>query len=50
MQTANTERDAALRAVINDGAGLDVIGTSVIGLVVWGVLAFLIAARLFKWE
>ncbi|RPH36873.1 MAG: ABC transporter permease [Chloroflexi bacterium] len=40
----------ALRAVINDGAGLDVIGTSVIGLVVWGVLSFLIAARLFKWE
>ncbi len=40
----------ALRAVINDGAGLDVIGTDVIGLAVWGVISFAIAARLFKWE
>ena len=40
----------ALRAVINDGAGLDVIGTDVIGLAVWGVISFVIATRLFKWE
>jgi ABC-2 type transport system permease protein len=40
----------ALRDVINDGAGLDVIGTDVIGLVVWGVISFIIATRLFKWE
>ena len=40
----------ALRAVINDGAGLDVIGTDVIGLAVWGVISFFIATRLFKWE
>jgi ABC-2 type transport system permease protein len=40
----------ALRAVINDGAGLDVIGTDVIGLAVWAVIAFAIATRLFKWE
>jgi ABC-2 type transport system permease protein len=40
----------ALRAVINDGAGLDVIGTDVIGLAVWGVISFAIATRLFKWE
>jgi ABC-2 type transport system permease protein len=40
----------ALRDVINDGAGLDVIGTDVIGLVVWGVISFVIATRLFKWE
>jgi ABC-2 type transport system permease protein len=40
----------ALRAVINDGAGLDVIGTDVIGLAVWAVISFVIATRLFKWE
>jgi ABC-2 type transport system permease protein len=40
----------ALRAVINDGAGLDVIGTDVIGLAVWGVLMFVVATRLFSWE
>jgi len=40
----------ALRAVINDGAGLDVIGTDVIGLAIWGVITFVIATRLFRWE
>jgi ABC-2 type transport system permease protein len=40
----------ALRAVINDGAGLDVIGTDVIGLAVWAVISFVIATRLFTWE
>lgn len=40
----------ALRAVINDGAGLNVIGTDVLGLTVWGVISFVIATRLFTWE
>ncbi|MGH2489211.1 MAG: ABC transporter permease [Candidatus Limnocylindria bacterium] len=40
----------ALRDVINDGAGLDIIGTDIIGLAIWAVIAFLIATRLFKWE
>ncbi len=40
----------ALRAVINDGAGLDVIGPDIIGLAIWGVISFVIAVRLFKWE
>ncbi|MGH2463212.1 MAG: ABC transporter permease [Candidatus Limnocylindria bacterium] len=40
----------ALRAVINDGAGLNVIGTDVIGLFVWAVITFLVATRLFRWE
>ncbi|HEY7737880.1 MAG TPA: ABC transporter permease [Candidatus Limnocylindria bacterium] len=40
----------ALRAVINDGAGLDVIGPDIIGLAVWAVISFVIATRLFKWE
>jgi ABC-2 type transport system permease protein len=40
----------ALRAVINDGAGLDVIGTDVLGLAVWAVISFVIATRLFSWE
>jgi ABC-2 type transport system permease protein len=40
----------ALRAVINDGAGLDVIGPDLIGLAIWAVISFIIATRLFKWE
>jgi ABC-2 type transport system permease protein len=40
----------ALRAVINDGAGLDVIGTDVVGLAIWAVITFVIATRLFRWE
>ena len=40
----------ALRAVINDGAGLDVIGPDLIGLAVWAVISFVIATRLFTWE
>ena len=40
----------ALRAVINDGSGLDVIGTDIFGLAVWAVISFVIATRLFKWE
>ena len=40
----------ALRAVINDGAGLDVIGTDVLGLAAWAVITLFIATRLFRWE
>ena len=40
----------ALRAVINDGAGMDVIGTDVIGLGIWAIITFVIATRLFRWE
>ena len=40
----------AMRDVINDGAGLDVIGTDIFGLAVWAVIAFVIATRLFRWE
>jgi ABC-2 type transport system permease protein len=40
----------ALRAVINDGAGLDVIGPDIIGLAIWAIISFVIATRLFKWE
>ena len=40
----------ALRAIVNDGAGLDVIGTDLLGLAVWAVISFVIATRLFRWE
>jgi ABC-2 type transport system permease protein len=40
----------ALRAVINDGAGLSVIGPDLIGLGIWAIISFVIATRLFKWE
>jgi ABC-2 type transport system permease protein len=39
-----------MRAVINNGAGLDVIGKDMIGLVIWGVIAVFAASKLFKWE
>jgi ABC-2 type transport system permease protein len=40
----------ALRAVINDGAGLTVLAPDIIGMAIWGVISFVIATRLFKWE
>ena len=40
----------ALRAIINEGAGIDAIGGDLLGLLVWAVVSFVIATRLFKWE
>ena len=40
----------ALRKITNDGAGVADISQDLLGLMVWAVIAFLIALRLFKWE
>ena len=39
-----------MRAVMNTGAGLDVIAGDFLGLFVWMIIAFFLAYRLFKWE
>ena len=40
----------ALRKVANEGAHLTQIGGELIGMLVWGVIVFVIAVRVFKWE
>lgn len=40
----------ALRAVMNDGAGLVDLGPQLLGMGVWAVITFAIAVWLFKWE
>jgi ABC-2 type transport system permease protein len=40
----------ALRAVMNDGAGLVAVGLSLAILSLWGVVSFIIALRIFRWQ
>ncbi|MGH2356736.1 MAG: ABC transporter permease [Candidatus Limnocylindria bacterium] len=40
----------ALRAVVNDGAGLLSLGPQLLGMGVWAVITFLLAVLLFRWE
>jgi ABC-type multidrug transport system permease subunit len=40
----------ALRAVVNDGAGLAAVGLSIAILSLWGVVSFIIALRIFRWQ
>lgn len=40
----------AMRQVINKGATFGDIRTDLIGLAVWGVIAFVISTRVFRWE
>lgn len=40
----------AMREIMNNGGGLEVIGKDIIGLAVWAVISFAIAYKLFKWE
>jgi ABC-2 type transport system permease protein len=40
----------ALRAVMNDGAGLAAAGLSIGILSLWGVVSFTIALRIFRWQ
>lgn len=42
--------NTALRKIANDGATLDQVLPSLLGLAAWGVVAYLAAARTFKWE
>jgi ABC-2 type transport system permease protein len=40
----------ALRAIVNDGAGLLSLGSQLLGMGVWLVITFVLAVRLFRWE
>lgn len=40
----------ALRAVMNEGAGLWDIGGKLLGLIAWGVVTFFVALKLFRWQ
>jgi ABC-2 type transport system permease protein len=40
----------ALRAIMNDGAGLAAVGFSLGILLLWGVVTFIIALRIFRWQ
>ncbi|MEA2162446.1 MAG: type transport system permease protein [Thermoanaerobaculia bacterium] len=40
----------ALRAVVNDAAGLTQIGFNLMMLAIWGVVTFAIGVRIFRWQ
>jgi ABC-2 type transport system permease protein len=40
----------ALRAVVNEGAGLASLGPELLGMGVWAVITFVLAVRMFRWE
>ena len=40
----------ALRAVVNEGAGLLSLGPQLLGMAVWMVITFVLAVRMFRWE
>lgn len=40
----------ALRAVMNEGAGFFDIGWQLLGLVIWAVVTFVIALKIFRWQ
>ena len=40
----------ALRAIVNDGAGLLSLGPQLLGMGVWVVITFVLAVVLFRWE
>jgi ABC-2 type transport system permease protein len=40
----------ALRAIVNEGAGLLSLGPQLIGMGVWAVITFVLAVLMFRWE
>lgn len=40
----------ALRSVIIDGSGIFAIRYDILGLVIWSIITFVLAVRLFRWE
>ena len=40
----------ALRAIVNEGATMMMLGPQLLGMAVWVVISFVIALRLFRWE
>ena len=45
-----TALNDALRAVINDGATLPAASTQIVILLAWGVVSFVIALKIFRWQ
>jgi ABC-2 type transport system permease protein len=45
-----TPLNNGLRAIINDGAGFEAIGFPLAALTAWGVVAFALALRYFRWR
>lgn len=45
-----TALNDALRAVMNDGAGLAAVGVNLGILSLWGVVCFIVALRIFRWQ
>lgn len=45
-----TQLNDGLRAVMNDGAGLDAVVVPLVNLAVWGVVSFALALRFFRWR
>lgn len=45
-----TAANDALRAIMNEGAGFAAVGGDLVILAAWGVVAFALAVRLFRWE
>jgi len=40
----------ALRAIVNEGAGLVSLGSQLLGMGVWAVITFVLAVVMFRWE
>ena len=40
----------ALRAVVNNGAGVASLGPQLLGMGVWAIITFVLAIRMFRWE
>ena len=45
-----TAANDALRAIMNEGAGLAGVGTELVVLAAWTVVSFVLALKLFRWE
>jgi ABC-2 type transport system permease protein len=40
----------ALRAIVNEGAGLLALGPQLLGMGVWVIITFVLAVLMFRWE
>lgn len=40
----------ALRAVMNEGAGILDIGWQLLGMIIWAIVTFVIALKIFRWQ
>lgn len=40
----------ALRRIANEGVHLIALGTDLLGMLVWGIIMFFVAVRVFRWE